>query len=111
MSTSKPFTPEELTAKQAEISRRAKIIIDKVLKIEWLGPDADDDRLTLVALLYAGIVTAASSGRVPCYLATGVTASIYHNAESMSRDEIIKALEEQVRQAAYMYAPVSGSVQ
>lgn len=103
----KLLTIEEAEFHQREISRRARAIIDRCFKMEFpasTAPAEIDDKLTSIAIFYAGLALAVQA--LPCSLAVEIMGRFFRRAETMTVDDLLKALEYDVS----MERPIPGKV-
>lgn len=102
----KQYSYQELMAQQEEVVRRARLMADRLGRMEFTGgmADADLDRaVTSVALFYVSAVQAAKSG-IPLHLYLQALGSVYQIVETAA----VHDLWEAIRNALLMRIPVPG---
>ncbi len=107
MPDEKTLTIDECELYQQEISRRARAIIDRCFKMEFPASTAPADidlKLTSIAIFYAGLALGVQA--LPCSVAVEILGRFFRRAETMTVDDLLKALEYDVSMAR----PTSGKV-
>jgi hypothetical protein len=104
------LTYEQLAAIHGEIIRRARVISDKLERLEFTGTPGvvDEAAVTATAVLYAALVRLAPI--MPLHVLIQLLGAVYGVAQEVLVEQLLDRIEATVNEQILRHAPTKGTV-